>query len=261
MPPEDFSHGATRNLLAERSCGSHVAFLTQDAVPADERWLAHLLEGFRVGRRRGPRVRSLPGPARASLMVRRELDRVVRLARPPAAEREPSGTLPTCGARSSPTPTAAWPGRPGSACPFAPVGLRGGSAAGARHARRRLREGLPARRRRDPLPSATARSTCSGARSTNGAGCARCGPSRRRPAPARLRSESSARCATTLPSPGPRASAARQPAHRRGLAAPSLRSVRRAPRWARAPIACRRPCGGPARWRDAPAFDPLEPTS
>ena len=71
--PGDFSHGATRNLLAERASGSHVAFLTQDAVPADDRWLARLLEGFEAG----ADVALVFGPYRArpdaSLMVRREL--------------------------------------------------------------------------------------------------------------------------------------------------------------------------------------------
>jgi len=43
---ERFSHGATRNLLMERAAGAYVAFLTQDAVPADERWLARLMSGF-----------------------------------------------------------------------------------------------------------------------------------------------------------------------------------------------------------------------
>ena len=47
-PAGEFSHGGTRNLLVERASGAHVAFLTQDAVPADERWLARLLEGFEL---------------------------------------------------------------------------------------------------------------------------------------------------------------------------------------------------------------------
>jgi rhamnosyltransferase len=46
IAPEEFSHGATRNLLMERSSGEYVAFLTQDSVPADSRWLAALLSGF-----------------------------------------------------------------------------------------------------------------------------------------------------------------------------------------------------------------------
>ncbi|HEY1590454.1 MAG TPA: glycosyltransferase family 2 protein [Solirubrobacteraceae bacterium] len=48
IAPAEFSHGGTRNLLMERSEGSHVAFLTQDAVPADEEWLPRLLGGFEL---------------------------------------------------------------------------------------------------------------------------------------------------------------------------------------------------------------------
>ena len=46
IDPASFSHGGTRNDLMRRASGSHVAFLTQDATPADERWLARLLAGF-----------------------------------------------------------------------------------------------------------------------------------------------------------------------------------------------------------------------
>src|SRR5829696_3936735 len=46
VPVERFSHGGTRNLLMERAAGAHVAFLTQDALPASERWLEALLGGF-----------------------------------------------------------------------------------------------------------------------------------------------------------------------------------------------------------------------
>jgi rhamnosyltransferase len=70
---EAFSHGGTRNLLMERSHGEHVAFLTDDAVPADEHWLSRLLAGFAlagdVGLVFGP-YRSRP---EASPMVAREL--------------------------------------------------------------------------------------------------------------------------------------------------------------------------------------------
>lgn len=70
----DFSHGATRNRLMAMSGGDHVAFLTQDAVPASSRWLAELLAGFA----RAPDVALsfgpyLPRPG-ASPMVRRELE-------------------------------------------------------------------------------------------------------------------------------------------------------------------------------------------
>lgn len=43
-----FSHGGTRNLLMAEAQGAHVAFLTQDAVPAGPTWLADLLAGFEL---------------------------------------------------------------------------------------------------------------------------------------------------------------------------------------------------------------------
>ena len=71
---EEFSHGATRNLLAERALGSHVAFLTQDAIPAGPTWLAELLRGFALA----PDVALTFGPYNArpdaALRVRRELE-------------------------------------------------------------------------------------------------------------------------------------------------------------------------------------------
>jgi rhamnosyltransferase len=97
IAPASFSHGPTRNLLMERSGGDRVAFLTQDSVPADERWLARLLDGFAmsddVALTYGP---YLPRPD-ASPMVARELsewfasfspDRVPRIDRLDASERE-----------------------------------------------------------------------------------------------------------------------------------------------------------------------------
>jgi rhamnosyltransferase len=73
IAPAEFSHGRTRNLLMQRAEGSHVAFLTQDAVPAGEAWLALLLAGFELAEDVslvfGP---YLPRPD-ASPMVAREL--------------------------------------------------------------------------------------------------------------------------------------------------------------------------------------------
>ena len=74
VPAGEFSHGGTRNLLIRHASGSHVALLTQDAVPADDRWLARLLEGFELAADVGlvfGRYRARPD---ASVMVRRELD-------------------------------------------------------------------------------------------------------------------------------------------------------------------------------------------
>lgn len=43
IAPEDFGHGRTRNLAAREAAGDVVVFLTQDAAPANERWLEGLL--------------------------------------------------------------------------------------------------------------------------------------------------------------------------------------------------------------------------
>jgi glycosyltransferase involved in cell wall biosynthesis len=73
IPRCEFSHGGTRNLLMERTSGSHVAFLTQDSVPAHDGWLEALLGGFGLAEDvalvSGP---YLPRPD-ASPWVRREL--------------------------------------------------------------------------------------------------------------------------------------------------------------------------------------------
>ncbi len=75
IPPREFSHGGTRNLLLAEAVGEHVALLTQDSEPADERWLERLLEGFALARDvgivYGPYI---PRP-RASPAVRWELER------------------------------------------------------------------------------------------------------------------------------------------------------------------------------------------
>jgi glycosyltransferase involved in cell wall biosynthesis len=70
---EAFTHGGARNRLMAMSRGEHVAFLTQDAVPAGPDWLRRLLDGFALG----TDVALVTGPYEprpgASVMVRREL--------------------------------------------------------------------------------------------------------------------------------------------------------------------------------------------
>jgi rhamnosyltransferase len=70
---EAFSHGRARNRLMELSSGDHVAFLTQDAIPAASDWLRRLIDGFSLA----PDVALVTGPYQprpdASVMVRREL--------------------------------------------------------------------------------------------------------------------------------------------------------------------------------------------
>jgi GT2 family glycosyltransferase len=74
IAPGDFSHGGTRNLLMAEAAGAHVALLTQDAEPAEERWLERLLAGFELSED----VALVYGPYRprehASAAVRGELD-------------------------------------------------------------------------------------------------------------------------------------------------------------------------------------------
>lgn len=43
ISPDEFGHGRTRNLAAREAVGDVVVFLTQDAAPANERWLEGLL--------------------------------------------------------------------------------------------------------------------------------------------------------------------------------------------------------------------------
>jgi rhamnosyltransferase len=70
---DEFSHGATRNLLATKARGEAVAFLTQDAVPSGRGWLAELMRGLALA----PDVSLSFGPylprVDASPRVRREL--------------------------------------------------------------------------------------------------------------------------------------------------------------------------------------------
>jgi glycosyltransferase involved in cell wall biosynthesis len=74
IAPSAFSHGATRNRLMTLARGDVVAFLTQDAVPAGDGWLAALVRGFALG----ADIALACGPQRArpdaSPMARRELD-------------------------------------------------------------------------------------------------------------------------------------------------------------------------------------------
>ncbi len=73
IPPAEFSHGGTRNLLMDLAHGEHVVFLTQDSQPAGPGWLAAHLRGFALA----GDVALTCGPhlprAGASPMVRREL--------------------------------------------------------------------------------------------------------------------------------------------------------------------------------------------
>jgi glycosyltransferase involved in cell wall biosynthesis len=74
IAPASFNHGGTRNLLMREARGTRVALLTQDAQPADERWLERLLVGFTLA----DDIAIVCGPYRArhdaSFAVRSELE-------------------------------------------------------------------------------------------------------------------------------------------------------------------------------------------
>lgn len=48
IPNSEFGHGKTRNLAAQMSNGEFVVYLSQDAVPAHDRWLEFMIEPFYV---------------------------------------------------------------------------------------------------------------------------------------------------------------------------------------------------------------------
>lgn len=58
----EFDHGDTRNLLASRSTAEFLVFLTQDAIPADDTWLARLLANFEDEEVGAVTCRNVPRP-------------------------------------------------------------------------------------------------------------------------------------------------------------------------------------------------------
>jgi rhamnosyltransferase len=62
VPIERFSHGRSRNLGARAAAGDIVVFLSQDALPADERWLAELVEAFEDPQVAAAYSRQVPRP-------------------------------------------------------------------------------------------------------------------------------------------------------------------------------------------------------
>jgi glycosyltransferase involved in cell wall biosynthesis len=75
IPNSEFGHGRTRNLGVQQTSGELIAFLTQDATPASEHWLAAYRDAFRladnVGSAFGPH---LPRPGNNPLMARMLID-------------------------------------------------------------------------------------------------------------------------------------------------------------------------------------------
>jgi glycosyltransferase involved in cell wall biosynthesis len=120
--PEAFSHGGTRNRLMELARGDRVAFLTQDALPANDDWLAALMGGFSgddVGLVCGP---YLPRPD-ASAMVRRELEEwfatIPPVARGPVGDRPPPGPHTFYSSANGAVSRSAWERVPFRDVPYA----------------------------------------------------------------------------------------------------------------------------------------------
>lgn len=61
VAPQDFGHGRTRNLLGSLSQGEFLVYITHDAKPAHDRWLAALVQGCDSD----PSVAGAFGPHRA----------------------------------------------------------------------------------------------------------------------------------------------------------------------------------------------------
>ena len=60
ISPDDFGHGKTRNFAASLASGNYLVFLTQDAVPANDRWLSTLLRNFNDDNVAGVYGRQIP---------------------------------------------------------------------------------------------------------------------------------------------------------------------------------------------------------
>jgi glycosyltransferase involved in cell wall biosynthesis len=115
----DFNHGGTRNALMELATGDHVAFLTQDSVPAGPDWLATLLRGFTLA----DDIALVFGPQRAragsSPMVRRELLELFERFGPEHVDRDaaPGGRATFFSSANGAVARWAW-----ERVPFRPVG-------------------------------------------------------------------------------------------------------------------------------------------
>lgn len=59
---EDFGHGTVRNLGAREASGNVLVFMTQDAVPADDAWLAQLVRPLASGEAAASFARQLARP-------------------------------------------------------------------------------------------------------------------------------------------------------------------------------------------------------
>jgi len=100
IPQSEFRHGATRNLLAAEARGEILVFLSQDAEPVDERFLAALVAAFDDPRTAGAYARLLPRPEDDPLTARTALDQPEAQSEPRVAELEPGRALASLAPRA-----------------------------------------------------------------------------------------------------------------------------------------------------------------
>ncbi|MBK8976154.1 MAG: glycosyltransferase family 2 protein [Planctomycetes bacterium] len=74
IPQREFDHGRTRDALVERARGDVVVLLTQDATPADDRWLPALLACYADPLVGAAYCRQLPRPDCNPFIARRLLE-------------------------------------------------------------------------------------------------------------------------------------------------------------------------------------------
>ena len=102
IDPDDFDHGATRNLGASLASGRYVAFLVQDALPVDDFWLASMVDDLDADEKvAGVYGRQIPHPDSSPLT--RTLMRdwpTSRLERHEQYAGGPHGSLPPATRRS-----------------------------------------------------------------------------------------------------------------------------------------------------------------
>lgn len=60
IQPDEFGHGKTRNFGAKIANGSHIVYLTQDAIPSNINWLKELMEPFKNSNVAGVYGRQIP---------------------------------------------------------------------------------------------------------------------------------------------------------------------------------------------------------
>ena len=48
IPSEEFGHGKTRNYGASKGTGEFIVFITQDALPVDEKWLENFIDAMKI---------------------------------------------------------------------------------------------------------------------------------------------------------------------------------------------------------------------